>query len=254
MSVINAPGYIPISRKKPRRLQPLHQSTIPINQSVLVIGGGVAGMCAALELDAQGIKVYLLEKKGHLGGRLNELTKVYPANLSAFELARAIVEKVKTSRIEAMPSTEVNSISGFVGNFDVSTTNGSFKVGTIILAIGSDVYKPNGEFGYGKYANVVTNQELESIMHDSEGKISIKGKEPKTVVFIQCVGSRNPEKNPGCSRFCCPTTIKQAIRLRENGINVVVLHRDMRTVGALANRKSSAKILRLKRLIYWNLR
>ena len=234
-----------------RHLQPLHQSTIPINQSVLVIGGGVAGMCAALELDAQGIKVYLLEKKGHLGGRLNELTKVYPANLSAFELARAIVEKVKTSRIEAMPSTEVNSISGFVGNFDVSTTNGSFKVGTIILAIGSDVYKPNGEFGYGKYANVVTNQELESIMHDSEGKISIKGKEPKTVVFIQCVGSRNPEKNPGCSRFCCPTTIKQAIRLRENGINVVVLHRDMRTVGALAEEQyRHARALGVKFLRY----
>ena len=119
------------------------------------------------------------------------------------------------------------------------------------MAIGSDVYKPNGEIGYGKYANVVTNQELESIMHDSEGKISIKGKEPKTVVFIQCVGSRNPEKNPGCSRFCCPTTIKQAIRLRENGINVVVLHRDMRTVGALAEEQyRHARALGVKFLRY----
>jgi len=175
-----------------------------------------------------------VEKDGHLGGRLNDLTRVYPADLSAFELARAIVEKVKASRIEAMTSTEVNSITGFVGNFEVSTTNGYFKVGTLILATGSAIYQPNGEFGYGKYKNVVTNQELENILHDSKGKVRINGKVPGTVVFIQCVGSRDPEKNAACSRFCCPTTIKQAVRLRENGINVVVLHRDMRTVGALA--------------------
>ncbi|UCD95600.1 MAG: CoB--CoM heterodisulfide reductase iron-sulfur subunit A family protein, partial [Candidatus Zixiibacteriota bacterium] len=205
-----------------------------VNQSVLVIGGGVAGMCASLELEAQGAKVYLIEKEGRLGGRLNNLTKVYPADLSAFELARALVEKIGTSRVEAMASTEVNSITGYIGNFDVSSTYGSFKVGTIILATGADTFKPNGEFGYGRYENVITNQELEDILHDSKGTITIGGKTPKTVVFIQCVGSRDPDKNPGCSRFCCPTTIKQAIRLRESGVNVAVFHRDMRTVGAKA--------------------
>lgn len=219
---------------KARRLQPLYKKTIPINQSVLVIGGGVAGMRAALDLEAQGFKVYLIEKEGRLGGILNNLTKVYPANLSAVELARTMVQKVNDSRVEAMASTEINSIAGFVGNFDVSTANGNFKVGTIIVATGANIYKPDGEFGHGQYENVITNQELENILHDAKGRIQIKGKRPETVVFIQCVGSRDPEKNPGCSRFCCPTTIKQAIRLRESGVNVVVLHRDMRTVGAKA--------------------
>ena len=219
---------------KARRLQPLYKKTIPINQSVLVIGGGVAGMRAAIDLEAQGFKVYLIEKEGRLGGLLNNLTRVYPANLSAVELARTMVEKIKASRVEAMASTEVNSITGFVGNFDVSTPNGNFKVGTIIVATGADIYKPEREFGYGQYENVITNQELENILHDAKGKIQIKGQKLETVVFIQCVGSRDPKRNPGCSRFCCPTTIKQAVRLRESDVNVVVLHRDMRTVGAKA--------------------
>ncbi len=217
-----------------RHLQPLHKQSIPINQSVLIIGGGVAGMRAALDLEAQGFKVYLIEKEGRLGGYLNNLTRVYPADLLAVELARTMVEKLRASRVEVMPSTQINSITGFVGNFDVSTSYGNFKVGTIVVATGADIYKPNGEFGYGQYENVITNQELENILHDTKGSLKIKGKTPKTVVFIQCVGSRNPEKNPGCSRFCCPTTIKQAVRLRENGVNVAVLHRDMRTVGAKA--------------------
>jgi heterodisulfide reductase subunit A len=219
---------------KARNLQPLNKITIPINQSVLVIGGGVAGMRAALDLEAQGFKVYLIEKDGRLGGLLNNLTRVYPADLQAVELARTMVEKIRGSRVEVMATTEINSILGFVGNFDVSTTSGNFRVGTIVVATGADLYKPDGEFGYGKFENVITNQELENILHDTKGEIKIKGESPNTVVFVQCVGSRDPEKNAACSRFCCPTTIKQAIRLRENGINVTVLHRDMRTVGAKA--------------------
>jgi heterodisulfide reductase subunit A len=232
MATEKARDLIKMGIAKARHLQPLRKSNINITQSVLVVGGGVAGMRAALDLEAQGFKTFLIEKEGRLGGMLNNLTKVYPANLSAVELARTMVEKIKSSRVEVMTSTELNSITGFVGNFDVSTTNGDFKVGAIVLATGADVYKPKDEFGYGKFDNVITNLELENILHETKDKIEIKGKTPETVAFIQCIGSRDPEKNPGCSRYCCPTTIKQAVRLRENGVNVVVMHRDMRTVGA----------------------
>jgi heterodisulfide reductase subunit A len=145
-----------------------------------------------------------------------------------------MVEKIKASRVEALVSTDINAITGFLGNFDVSTTNGNFKVGTIVLATGADIYKPDKEFEYSKFENVITNQELENILQGSKAKIEINGKIPETVVFVQCVGSRDKSKNPGCSRFCCPTTVKQAVRLLENGVNVAVLHRDMRTVGAKA--------------------
>jgi heterodisulfide reductase subunit A len=102
------------------------------------------------------------------------------------------------------------------------------------MATGADVYQPQKEFSYDKFDNVITNQELEEELQSAKGKITIQGKNPKTVAFIQCVGSRDSETNEACSRFCCPTTIKQAIRLSEVGVNVVVLHRDMRTVGARA--------------------
>jgi heterodisulfide reductase subunit A len=233
-----------------RHLQPLYENTIPIDQSALVIGGGVAGMTAALQLEAQGIKVTLIEKEGRLGGRLNELTRVYPADLAAKELAAAMQKKVESSRIETMLLTEVEAITGFVGNFNVATNNGQFKVGTIVMSTGANVYTPGGEFGHGNYANVITNQELENILHSTRGSLEINGLKPKTVAFIQCVGSRNPETNPGCSRYCCPTTIKQAIQLRKNGVNVVVLHRDMRTVGERAEehyrqaRKMGVKFVR----------
>ncbi|UCD58498.1 MAG: CoB--CoM heterodisulfide reductase iron-sulfur subunit A family protein, partial [Candidatus Hydrogenedentota bacterium] len=229
-----AKDLITMGVARARHLQPLYKKPLPVNRSVLVIGGGVAGMSAALNLEAQGLKTYLIEKQGHLGGTLNNLTRVYPANLSAFELARTMVEMIKASRVEAMASTDINSITGFVGNFDVSTTNGNFRVGAIILATGAGIYKPAGEFGYDRYENVITNQELEDMLHESKETILIHGKKPETVVFVQCVGSRDPEKNAACSRFCCPTTIKQAVRLRESGVNVLVLHRDMRTVGAKA--------------------
>jgi heterodisulfide reductase subunit A len=219
---------IKMSIARARRLQPLQESTIPVDQSALVIGGGVAGMTTALQLEAQGIKVTLIEKQGCLGGKLNDLTRVYPADLPANELAATMEKRIEASRVELMLSTEVNAITGFVGNFNVATTNGRMKAGKIVVATGAGVYGPAGELGHGKFANVITN---ENILHSTRGNLQIKGQTPKTVVFIQCVGSRDPETNPGCSRFCCPTTIKQAVSLRKKGVDVAVLHRDMRTVG-----------------------
>ena len=219
---------------KARHLKPLYRTDIPVKQSAMIIGGGIAGMTAALNLDAQGFKVHLIEKDSRLGGRLNRLTRIYPADISATELLESLIDRLNKSHINVMLSAEVNSITGYFGNFNVNTTESNFDVGTIVMAVGSDVYIPDQEFGYNKYENVITNQKLEDILRESKDEIKISGKIPETVVFIQCVGSRDPEKNPGCSRYCCPTTIKQAIKLRENGVNVVVLHRDMRTVGSKA--------------------
>ncbi len=233
-----------------RHLQPLTQQSIPIDQSALVIGGGIAGMTAALQLDAQGVKTTLIEKEGRLGGRLNELTRIYPADLSARSLIAGMERKLEDSKVEVLTTTEVDRIDGFVGNFEVKTNNGTLKIGTIILATGADIFHVGSEYGHDKYANVITNQELENILHSTRGRLEIKGRTPRTVTFIQCVGSRDKETNPACSRYCCPTTIKQAIQLRKNGVDVAVLHRDMRTVGAKAEeqyrqaRKMGVKFLR----------
>jgi heterodisulfide reductase subunit A len=136
-----------------------------------------------------------------------------------------------------MLETTVEDVKGFIGNFEITLApaegKGKRKVvrsGVIILAIGAALYKPEGRYGYGEYPNVVTNMELERLLHEGMIDSVTGGRKPESVVFIQCVGSREKEGNPGCSRYCCPTTVKQARELRERGIEVAVFHRDIRTV------------------------
>ncbi|MFQ6091361.1 MAG: FAD-dependent oxidoreductase [bacterium] len=213
-----------------RWLEPLERKEIPVEGSVLVIGGGPAGIQSALDLDAQGFQVTLVEKEKLLGGRLRFLDRLLPENVPAKSLLQRKLRQLKASRVHVMTDTEVKDVSGFVGNFEVATTKGTLKVGAIILAIGSDVYDPKGEYGYAERSNVLTNMDLEQIFAKAKGDVLIDEGKPERVAFIQCVGSRE-EKNPHCSRICCPTTVKQAIQLREQGTEVVVFYRDMRTVG-----------------------
>jgi heterodisulfide reductase subunit A len=211
-------------------LEPLEQKEISVEGSVLVIGGGPAGIQSALDLDAQGFPVTLVEKEKDLGGRLRLLDKLLPENVPAVDLLQRKLNELKASRVSVMTETEITEVGGFVGNFEVTTTKNTLKVGSIILASGSDVYDPKDEYGYAKHSNVLTNMDLERMFAQADGEVLINGAKPKRVVFIQCVGSRN-EENPHCSRICCPTTVKQALRLKEQGTEVAVFYRDMRTVG-----------------------
>jgi heterodisulfide reductase subunit A len=219
---------------KARLLEPLYKQAIKIDRKVLVIGGGISGMRAALDLEAQGFQVTLIEKEKKLGGSLNDLYRIYPQDLSASELVETMAQKIENSKIQVLVDTQITEIKGFIGNFEVFTNNGDLNVGTIVLAVGGSLYQPDGEFGHGEFPNVITNLELERMIKENRGEIKIGGEVPQTVAFIQCVGSRDPEKNEACSRFCCPTTIKQSIELKKRGTNVVVFHRDMRTVGTKA--------------------
>jgi heterodisulfide reductase subunit A len=151
-------------------------------------------------------------------------------------LINAKLEELKSLNVKVFNHTVIENISGYVGNFDVllksksngKTTESPIKVGAIVVAAGTDLYQvPKGDFGFAKYSNVLTNQELEKKLALGP-ELTINDKKPETVAFIQCVGSRGEKGNPGCSRYCCQATIKQAIVLRERGINVVVFHRGIR--------------------------
>ena len=131
--------------------------------------------------------------------------------------------------------TQVSDISGYLGNFDVSLNNGgedSLRVGAIILAIGAGLYDPQGEYGYGELPNVITSEELEKSFCESESDLVIDGKRPESAAFILCVGSRDPGSFGGCSRYCCPTAIKQAIQLCQQGIDTTIFYRDIRTISS----------------------
>jgi heterodisulfide reductase subunit A len=215
---------------KARLLEPLEEIDIDVVPSCLVIGAGAAGMTAALNLANQGFDVHLVEEREELGGMLRGLDKLFTGEQDATELIAPLVEQVsKHEHITTHLSSKVKEVKGFIGDFDATLEHGqqetTIKVGTIIVAVGADEFKPAGQYGYGEMAGVLTQLELEARM--KEGAVGAKD-----VVMINCVGARVPER-PYCSRFCCLTAIKNAVLIKENdpNANVWILHRDLMTYG-----------------------
>ncbi len=211
-------------------LEPLEEVEIQVTPSALVIGGGVVGMNAALNLAEQGLEVQLVEKEKQLGGILLHVHKLFTTDEEAGKLIEPLVQKVKNhSQIKTYLSTKVKSVSGFIGNFDATLDqNGresNVKVGTIIVAIGAEELKPAGQYGYGKLPNVMTQLELEQRMKRGE----LDG---QNVVIINCVGARVPERTY-CSGFCCMTAVKNATLIKQSSpeARVWVLHRDLMAYG-----------------------
>jgi heterodisulfide reductase subunit A len=219
-----------------RHLEPLHEGESPMTRAAVVVGGGIGGIQAATDLAVQGFPVTLVEKSAQLGGRLLQpnLKHLYPNMRPATEVLERKLERLKESGARVCLETEVESVSGYVGNFEVTIkgkTNETLPVGAIILAYGADLHKPEGEFGYGKLPNVITSEQLENEFCKSEtDEIKINGKKPTSASFILCVGSREEKGFTGCSRYCCPTAIKQAIILAEQGIDTTIFYRDIRTI------------------------
>jgi len=215
---------------KARLLEPLEELEIEVTPSALVIGGGVVGMSSALNLADQAFDVHLVEKTPELGGTALNLNKLYPTNQEAETLTKPLIEKVKNHpKITTYLSSKVKDVAGFIGNFDITVDQdgkeSKFKVGTIVVAIGAEVLRPVGQYGYGEMSNVLTQLELEE---------RIKKGEPigENIVMINCVGARVPERTY-CSRICCMASIKNAFLIKESNpkAKVWILHRDIMTYG-----------------------
>ncbi|UCG69010.1 MAG: CoB--CoM heterodisulfide reductase iron-sulfur subunit A family protein [Thermoplasmata archaeon] len=213
-------------------LTPLTPKIVDIEQQALVIGGGISGIQAALEISRQGIPTHLVERTEKLGGRLLELDIISPSKRSGKEILKEKLEELKSSEVTIHTDCEISDIDGFVGNFSVELSKkgkkSSIEVGAIVLAIGSDVMDPKGRYSYEKHDNVITNLELENLLSDMD---PTNCKENKEYVYILCVGAREKEGNTWCSRYCCQVGIKQALELAKVGNSVAVLYRDIRTFG-----------------------
>ena len=211
------------------KLEPLEMITIYVTPIALIIGGGISGMSAALNLSRQGFKTYLVEKENELGGRLNLLYKLFPHNTEASELIEDIKNKIQNARnLIVYKPAKVKSIDGFVGNYKVEIEQNdniiNLTVGVIIVAVGASLFTPFKFFEYdGKIR--ITQYELESKLKSNEV-------DANNVVMIQCVGSRIDER-PYCSSICCMTALKNALIIKDKnpGANVTILFRDLYTPG-----------------------
>jgi heterodisulfide reductase subunit A-like polyferredoxin len=222
-------------------LKPLREKKITVNKRGLVIGGGVAGMNAALCLAEQGFEVVILEKEAQLGGLAKDLTvTIEGADIQAYLLD--LVQKVTGhKKIQVLTESLVVGFSGVKGNFTTEVMIGprmyerKIEHGVVVLATGAREYKPK-EYLYGEDYRVMTQIGLGK-------RLEVKGaSDLNHVLMIQCVGSRN-EENPNCSRICCQNAIKNALHIKELNpeADVWVLYRDIRTYGLLEDYYTEAR-------------
>ena len=210
--------------------EPLTAAELDVTSSALVIGGGLAGMTAAMGLADQGFKVAVVEREKQLGGNLWKLRSTFTEpNVRAY--LEQLTEHVKKHKnITVYTGTVLDSIEGFVGNFESTLKTGSklkkVEHGVIIVATGGSENKPD-EYLYGSNDRIITLLQLEDLLSKNGQMASAK-----SVVFIQCVGSRE-EGHMYCSRVCCGTAVKNALKIKELNpeTEVYVLYRDVRTYG-----------------------
>ena len=224
-----AKDLVRMSIAKARLLAPMEEIEIDVLPIAMVIGGGIAGMSAALRMADMGISVYLIERESQLGGMLNNLHILYPSHATAKSFINPVKEAVlRHPKIEVLTSAQIQNIHGFIGNYEAEVSQAGtikdLKLGAIIVATGSQVYIPEGEYGYNGQ-DVITQLEFEQILADKQ-----KCAELKNVVMIQCVGARSEEREY-CSRTCCTSAVKNGVLLKEANpdAQVFILFRDIQT-------------------------
>jgi len=211
----------------------LHQLSVPVTRTALVIGGGLAGMTAALNLADQGFPVHLVEKSDQLGGFARMLDHTWKGDEIKPQLAKMSASIENHYNITLHLQSEVKEVEGYVGNFRTTVQNKAgdktvIEHGAGIVATGGKRYRPLKEYGYGEIKGVYTGIEFDTLR--KAGDVNVK--EGKTFVFIQCVGSRQKDR-PYCSKVCCTHSVQSAIRLKKEDATrkVYILYRDIRTYG-----------------------
>ena len=224
--------------EKVRYDEPLTAFTLPIVKRALVVGGGLAGLTAALNVADAGYPVILVERSDRLGGRMRELSRLY---VNFDDSGDLLAERVTAVRhqplIQVLTGAEVTGFDGYVGNFKVEISGSrsqvsiapnlqpetlkpetlSFEIGAVVLATGFDLYDQANlpEYGGGRYPDVVDSLQFEAMLKEGTVRRPSDGRVPAEVVWVQCAGSRAPNLHrPYCSKICCMYVAKQASAYR----------------------------------------
>ncbi|MFX0097945.1 MAG: FAD-dependent oxidoreductase [Candidatus Hodarchaeota archaeon] len=227
-----AKDLVRMAVNKAREITPLERIKLKVTKKAMVIGGGISGMTAALNFADQNVETYLVEKKPVLGGFARNIYTTLEGG-DVQEFINGMIDRIKNHpNIHLYTDAEIERLDGYIGNFHTKVIHGSdkqeaeFDHGVVVVAVGALEYQPK-EYLYGQSPLVMKQSELEKELNTSD---MIKSK--KSVVMIQCVGSRN-EEHPYCSKMCCAEAVKNALHIKKTSpsTEVVVLYRDIRTYG-----------------------
>jgi len=227
-----AKDLVRMAVNKARNIEAIERIKLPVTQKTLIVGGGISGMVAALNFATQGYETFLVEKQKELGGFARHIYNTLEGG-NVQEFVSDLIEKINSNKlIRVFTQAEIEIIDGYIGNFKTTVIHGpkkektEFEHGVVLVATGAKEYQPT-EFLYGQNNKVILQSEFEKLLNTSN---DINDK--KSVVMIQCVGSRNDE-HPYCSKMCCAEAIKNALLAKQKNPNVevVVLFRDIRTYG-----------------------
>jgi len=213
-------------------LEPEMEFILPVGRKCLVIGGGIAGMTAALALAEMGFEVRLIEKEKALGGLLRRINEIFPYDIPAEKIiSDKVAALLSNKNIEVYTEARVKNVEGYIGNFTVTMDNATgenaFKVSIIIVATGFKEIEPRGYYGYGEYDRVVTQLQLEQMLRDDALR------DVRNVVMINCVGAREENGRTYCCSIGCGVSLKNAKYIKEQfpDANVYILYQDMVAFG-----------------------
>jgi len=217
-----------------------------IDRTVMVVGGGLAGLQAAKAAAGMGNPVVLVESAARLGGHVALMKDVVPEvppydTIQPNRIGELVTSVMSNPQIKVFMSHKTARIDGQPGRFEVELEgpdgNVSLQVGAIVQATGARPYDPGKltRLGFWESKNVLTTHSMEKMLATNELHCPEDGKTPRRIVFVQCAGSRDPEHLPYCSSECCSATLKQvaAIHRDHPDIETAVVYRDLRASGQL---------------------
>ncbi len=243
-ATVKAAGLIRAGILRVRHAEALTNIEIPVVRAALVIGAGVAGMRAAIDLARLGNEVYLVEKENTVGGRVAHTGKVFMSGQEGKNLVEQLHDEIKKlSNIKVFTNASVEKTGGSLGNFLVEVLVNtatkseklSLNVGAVLVTTGMDTYHPaENEFGYGTSPRIMTLPEFDQWLMKAGDSPLIDNKPVRRIAYIYCVGNRQKKgENKYCSRMCCTAAINTALQVKEKFPNVINFHlfRDVRTYG-----------------------
>jgi heterodisulfide reductase subunit A len=225
-----------------RLTSPLEPLVVETAQRALVVGGGIAGLRAALGLAEIGLGVFLVEREPELGGWVGRLGDLYPHGSNGRELVARLVEQVRARPdVTVLTNAEVVGKAGSFGNYTASIRvqgesgpeTMKVDVGAIVVATGFDAYQPEaGEYGYG-IDGVLTLPEFQALVDAAEGPLELGGRPVRSIGYVYCVGSRQPGGHTYCSRYCCPAAIHASLQVAalDPEVRQYHLYRELRAYG-----------------------